>query len=652
MRLARPLALLLLLPLGACDDDAAPAAAKPSPDSADSAAPDAGLPPAVCNAGQAWVEGATAFIDESVAWGLPELMPVGVRMLAVDFDNDGWTDLLVRSGTTPDDFSAGTRSTWLLKNNAGQGFIDVTEASGLVAPRDGGPNRAAPVMVAGDVNNDGNLDLYAGLPDAGSAIDALSELMLGDGAMGFTFGPEDSALRVNRGDAPYGAAFTDVDRDGQLDLFVGQYTSSTGAALQDRLYQGDGAGGFTDATAALGLSTQPWSSLAVLNAGGAHSVAWSAAACDLNDDGLPELLVGSYGRAPNHLWRNTGAGFVNESVASGYAHDDREDWSDNESARCWCTLHPTDEGCAGVPAPRAIRCEADADAFRWNHASDREAYRLGGNSGATTCGDVNNDGHIDLLTSEIVHWDVGSSADPSELLINQGDPSVRFARPGNEVTGLTRAHSGVAWDDGDITGGLFDFDNDGWLDVFIGSSDYPSTRGLLYHQRAPLEFEAVPVTEGIDNPRSHGSVFADFDRDGDLDAVLGHSSARCGSDCRATFEVHLFENQLSEGSNWVQLKLVGQGGSNRAAIGARVRLRAGALTQTHEVSGGGGQWGSQDDLVQHFGMGADCEGEVEVRWPDAEGTVEVFPIVSGYRFALVQGSGQAEVIPVGSGAPQ
>lgn len=644
IRLCRTSSLLLALAFGCGETDAAgPAGAK------DSAPVDSGtpstLPPAVCNAGQRWAAGTTAFVDASAAWGLPELMPVGVRMLAVDFDNDGWTDLLVRSGTTPDDFAAGTRSTWLLRNTGDGRFEDRTEASGLVQPRAGGPNRAAPVMVAGDIDNDGDLDLYAGLPDAAGTIDQTSEVMLGDGAFGFQLGAEDSPLRVSRGDVPYGATWTDVNRDGSLDLFVGQYASSTGNPLQDRLYHGDGAGGFADATVLAGLQTLPWSTVGALNAGLSHTIAWAAASCDLNDDGLPELLSASYGRAPNHLWRNTGLTFVNESVASGYAYDNRQDWSDNESARCWCQLHPDDADCAGVPAPEHIACAEDADAFRWNHASDREAYRLGGNSGATTCADVDNDGWMDLLTSEIVHWDVGGSSDPSELLINQRQPEVRFARPGNTTTGLTRSHSGVAWDDGDITGGVFDFDNDGWPDVFIGATDYPGTRGLLYHQVEAGRFEPVPVSDGIDNPRSHGSVFADFDRDGDLDAVLGHSSARCGADCRDTFEVHLFENQLSDDSNWVQVQLVGAPGSNRAAIGARVRLEAGGLTQTHEVSGGGGQWGSQDDLVQHFGMGEACEGSIEVRWPDAAGSVERFPIVSGYRFRLEQGSGHAVVVP-------
>ncbi|MBL8617726.1 MAG: CRTAC1 family protein [Deltaproteobacteria bacterium] len=644
--LLRPALLLIGLGAGAC---AGEPAEKDDGGATDSAPVDSGggdeLPPAVCNAGQRWSAGTTAFVDASAAWGLPELMPVGVRMLAVDFDNDGWTDLLVRSGTTPDDFSSGARSTWLLRNTGDGRFEDRTEASGIVQPRGAGPNRAAPVMVAGDVDNDGDLDLYAGLPDAGSDIDETSELLLGDGNFGFTLGAEDSALRVARGDVPYGATWADVDHDGALDLFVGQYTSSSGSPLQDRLYRGDGAGGFVDATVEAGLQTQAWSSVSALNLGLSHTVAWSAASCDLNDDGLPELLAASYGRAPNHLWRNAGGSFINESVLSGYAYDDRQDWSDNESARCWCQLHPDAADCAGVPAPDYIACDSDDDAFRWSHTSDREAYRLGGNSGATTCADVNNDGWMDLLTSEIVHWDVGSSADPSELLFNQQQPEVRFSRPGNPTTGLTRTHSGVAWDDGDITGGVFDFDNDGWPDVFIGASDYPGTRGLLYHQTEPERFEAVPVEDGIDNPRSHGSVFADFDRDGDLDAVLGHSSARCGADCRDTFEVHLFENQLGADSNWVQLQLVGQGGSNRAAIGAKVRMTAGGLTQTHEVQGGGGQWGSQDDLVQHFGLGEACEGTVEVRWPDAEGTVETFAVVSGYRFQLVQGSGKAVVLP-------
>src|SRR5262249_55245036 len=158
------------------------------------------------------------------------------------------------------------------------------------------------------------------------------------------------------------------------------------------------------------------SNFADLNAAKGHSIGWSAAACDLNNDGAPELLAGSYGRAPNHLWQNGGpaAGFTytHRSIDSGYAFDHKIHWTDNESARCWCKLHPDAEDCTGVPPPMYIVCNTDSDAFRWNHDTDRNLFRLGGNSAATECVDIDNDGDVDLLTGEIVHWDVGSSSDP------------------------------------------------------------------------------------------------------------------------------------------------------------------------------------------------------------------------------------------------
>ena len=202
-------------------------------------------------------------------------------------------------------------------------------------------------------------------------------------------------------------------------------------------------------------------------------MSWSGNACDLNNDGDPELLAASYGRAPNHLWLAGTEGYSNESINSGYAFDENQDWTDNESARCWCTLHPTDDECAGVSEPELIQCcNSDEDAFRWNHSQDRNAFRLGGNSGTTVCADIDNDGWMDLLTTEIVHWDVGGSSDASEILFNQQASTVRFDRPGNDTTGITREYDLVDWNDGDITAAVFDFDNDGWKDVYIGSTDY------------------------------------------------------------------------------------------------------------------------------------------------------------------------------------
>ena len=117
-------------------------------------------------------------------------------------------------------------------------------------------------------------------------------------------------------------------------------------------------------------------------------------------------------------------------------------------------------------------------------------------------------------------------------------------------------------------------------------------------------------------------------------------AARCDAalpnDCYETMQVRLFENVMDEG-NWIQLHLVGGEGTNRAAIGARVAVTAGGVTQTQEVGGGFGHYGCQNDMVLHFGLGEACEADITVRWPDAELTEETLTLPAGYRFLVTQG---------------
>jgi hypothetical protein len=77
--------------------------------------------------------------------------------------------------------------------------------------------------------------------------------------------------------------------------------------------------------------------------------------------------------------------------------------------------------------------------------------------------------------------------------------------------------------------------------------------------------------------------------------------------------------------------------ANRSAIGARVEVTAGGITQTHDVEGGHGHYGAQDDLVQHFGLGTACEADVTIRWPDASLSTQTFHLVAGHRYRVVQG---------------
>ncbi|MEZ4467347.1 MAG: FG-GAP-like repeat-containing protein [bacterium] len=163
------------------------------------------------------------------------------------------------------------RHTWVLRNTGRGTFEDVTVASGFLAVRGDYPiavGRPNWVATFGDVDGDGDLDVYSGIdtrtppsvPGPGDTMVTVretSELLLndGNGVFSLTF-PGDPLRRAGLEDVPSGAAFIDYDLDGHLDLWMSQ--GGLRAPLQDRLFKGGARGDFTDATVEAGLRTLDW----------------------------------------------------------------------------------------------------------------------------------------------------------------------------------------------------------------------------------------------------------------------------------------------------------------------------------------------------------------------------------------------------------
>ncbi len=592
-------------------------------------------------------DGGALFLDATDGWGLGAagLAVTGNRLTAADLDGDGFPDLVVHavSSNAREQLDGGKRLVWQLMNRprpggTGRAFVDES-SSGLFQVRGGSATerRSAQLAVFADVDNDGDLDAFSGTyaDPTRAATDPgdRSELLLNDGAGRFSLAPQTAPSPSASQRFPTTAAsFSDVDRDGKVDLFVGyfyEWYGRTYNGLQAQLFKGLGTGEFVDGTSAAGLTTTQ----AGFEEGTNHRPAYGVTACDMDDDGAPELLVSAYGRQWNLLYRNDGTGhFAEVGRASGYAGDDDADFKDNEFFKCWCRANTASPKCAGVQPPR-VSCPTPAGA-NWNDGVDDRPWRNNGNTFTTACFDADGDGKNELLNAEIHHWWAGENSDSTGLLKNVSTAAgLRFERPGAAATGLVWPRVGTSWNEGGLMAAPGDLDNDGRLDVVVAASDYPDQFGLVYRQRADGRFEEIGQQAGLHHACASGLAIADFDRDGDLDVVVGSGTAR---DCAALWrsnEVHLYENVGAVGKALL-LRLRGDSaGANRAAIGAKVTVRAGGRTMTREVGGGYGHFGLQNDLVVHVGLGG-CEAadEVTVRWPDAAATTQRFERVPAGRF--------------------
>ena len=171
-----------------------------------------------------------------------------------------------------------------------------------------------------------------------------------------------------------------------------------------------------------------------------------------------------------------------------------------------------------------------------------------------------------------------------------------------------------------------DVDNDGWPDYYLGTGAPEFTTivpNKLYHNIGGKKFEDVTYATGTGHiQKGHAVAFADIDNDGDQDIYEVIGGAVEGDHFRNV----LFENSTPNKNHWVKLKLEGVS-SNRAAIGARVRIKAvmadGSTQNFYHIVSSGGSFGASPVMIS-AGLGnATAIDEVEINWPNAKQTKEI-----------------------------
>jgi hypothetical protein len=410
---------------------------------------------------------------------------------------------------------------------------------------------------------------------------------------------------------------TDYNNDGRLDILIPR-----GAwfpyPIRPSLLRNDGDCHFTDVTFEAGL----------LDPVNSNAAAWA----DYDNDGWLDLFVACE-KQPNRLYHNRGNGTFEEvAVKAGVDGKDQEfykgcAWIDFDNDR-FCDLFVN---CMSGLA-RLYRNNRDGTFS--NVSGDLE---IDGPRGGFSCWawDFDNDGWLDIFAtsydrslSDVVRGMLGQTHTRCSNRLFRNSHGRRF-EDRTSAAGLDMVFAAMGSNFGD-------FDNDGWLDMYLGTGDTdPGTLvpNRMFRSLAGQRFAEITACSGTGHlQKGHAVSCADWDNDGDLDIFIQMGGAINGD----KYHNVLFDNP-GQGNNWLTLKLTGKK-TNRAAIGARIKVVTDGdkpLAIYRHVSSGS-SFGA-NPLEQTIGLGkAKRVALIQIDWP-ASGTTQVFRNVAvNQRIAVTE----------------
>lgn len=470
-----------------------------------------------------------------------------------DYDNDGWMDIFVLSGTRIPAPPPGSTNR-LYKNNRDGSFTDVTEKAGLHEV-----GWAAGVCV-GDYNNDGFEDLFC-------TYFGQNKLYRNNGDGTFTDVTKAAGLWNDKPRWGAGCTFLDYNRDGHLDLFVSNYLQfdfehipKPGANSNcdwkgipvecgprglppsfHSLYRNKGDGTFTDVSREAGIS------------GLRESYGMTAITADLDEDGWPDIFVACDSTPSLLLMNNHDGTFREEGVLRGVALSE----DGMEQAGMGVGVGDYD-------------LDGHLDLFKTHFADDTNG--LYHNDGKGNFEDVTRTARVGVET-RYIGWGAGIVD-----LDNDGFPDI-FLTTGNVYPQVEKS-----------------------LPQYPAKTPRVVFRNLGNGTFEELGEEAGPGVTAVHSSR--GCAFGDFDNDGDLDILIVNLNE----------PPSLLRNDLKGSHHWLKVKLIGTK-SNRSAIGARVLAHYGKRTQAQTVLSQSSFYSANDSRL-HFGLGPEILVDLEIHWPN------------------------------------